>query len=250
MREMSDKNKLKKGRGSLEIPGKYEAFKMARESKSIGTACACYDPIQQRTINLLSQGEVKVFWTIRTYDKVENIYEQFPLKKDIVNDICAELNIRSYSNILSTDFVIITTDGSIVAISVKSNRKSFYEKDKSYDKRMRRMIVEELYWKRCGADFRIIFSDEIPIELANNCRMIMAFWDDKWITNTDAKLKHLIAKHCIRFKIPDCRLNFKRLAEALPIEEMFSEYKHKANCDDPDFRGWDIDISKIDGVIL
>ena len=98
MREKSDKRKKRDGRGII-AQDHYEAWKTARESKSSGTACAVYDPIQHRTVNLLSQGEVKVFWTLRFFPEIQNIYEQVPLRQGIVDAILLILLFDKYGNI-------------------------------------------------------------------------------------------------------------------------------------------------------
>lgn len=240
MRERTDKSKQKIGRGVI-LPDSYEAWKTAREAKSLGTACAFYDPIQQRTINCLSQGEVKVFWIMRFYPSVTAIYEQVPLKKEIMDEICAAIPCKKYSRILSTDFLVQKDMDSFVAISVKKNKDGFLKRDKNYDKRIRRTIVEQKYWEQAGVPFHLIFSDDFSLNVSKNIRDAMFFWDDHMVTDASSMLMHMIAHHVIVFEIPDKRINYKKLANELSVEELYETYqKNKYN---PEFHGWKLDLS-------
>lgn len=238
MREKSDKSKLRDGRGIL-TESSYEAWKTAREAKSSGTACALYDPIQKRTVNLLSQGEKKVFWVLR-YITEKHILEQFPLDAGIVREICDEMCVRRYGSILSTDFLVEGNSGRVVAFSVKPNASVFDPNSKTGNRNIIRNEVEVRYWSKKGVDHHVVYSDEISIDYAMNIKDVMTYWDDAFVRDPVSKLMHMIARHVIVVPLDKGRLSFKELASKLPVEEYYETYK--SQIDKAHFCGWHIDF--------
>lgn len=216
MREKSDSSKMRDKRGVIS-PDRYEAWKTARESKSSGTAYAVYDPIQQRTVNLLSQGEMKVFWTLRFLPDVESIYDQVPLQKDIVDEICKNLGIRTYNAVLSTDFLVTTSAGKTVAISSKTDSKIYDPSHRHYTRYVNRLTVERAYWEDYhNIEFLTVFSDTINPIAVRNVRDVMTYWDNTWITDSAGKLMHMIAHHVIKIPLDVCRLRYRELSRKIP----------------------------------
>lgn len=238
MREKSEQNKRKEGRG---IPTEfgYEAWKTARESKSTATACALYDPIQQRTVNLMSQGEVKVFWTLRFFTN-GHIYEQVPLNEDAVYKICREHGFRVPRHILSTDLLVEKNDGSYVAISIKQNHKVFEGDTKAAKNACIRQEIDEIYWNAQGVEQRVVYSEDIDTSYVGNIKDVMFFWEERFVTDDTSKLMHMIAHHAIRLPFNKGRLKFKKLAEQLDVKEMYETYTRRK--DDPEFQGWEFDL--------
>ncbi len=238
MREKTDKSKLKDGRGILD-GNTYEAWKTARESKSLGTACAVYDPVQKRTVNLLSVGEKKTFWVLR-FLTPNRILEQFPMDAEVVNSICAELGVRKYSKILSTDFLVEDVKGYAVAISVKPNASVFEDDTKAGKRNIIRKNVEAQYWERYGVPHYVVFSDEIDIDYALNIRDVMTYWDDVWVNDSTSMLMHMIARHVIQIPLDRGRIPFKELAQKIHAEVYYETYKRQeiksVNC------RWRIDL--------
>lgn len=239
MREKTDASKLKDGRGILSGTT-YEAWKTAREAKSIGTAYAVYDPIQKRTVNLLSAGEKKVFWVVR-FLAPGRILEQFPMDTRTVALVCNELGVRNYCHILSTDLVVEKENG-VVAISVKPNASSFDPKRKYGQKNITRAKVEAQYWEHYGVPHRVVYADEIPINLAMNIRDVMFYWDETFVCDRISELMHMIAHKAIQIPMDRWRIQFKTIAEKIDVEGLYETYKGLKS--DPDFCGWRIDISR------
>ena len=240
MREKTDASKLRDGRGLL-IDNVYEAWKTARESKSTGTAYAVYDPIQKRTVNLLSVGEKKVFWVLR-YLTAGKILEQFPMGAETTALACEELGVRKYSRILSTDLLVEKDSGELVAFSVKPNASVFDQKSKNGPGNVTRARVEAQYWSHYGVPHNVVYSDEINVDLAMNIRDVMLFWDDTLVRDPASMLMYLIAHKAIRLPLDKGRIQFKTIAEKIPVEDYYETY---SRCkDDPNFCGWLIDISE------
>lgn len=241
MREKTDASKLRDGRGNLK-GDVYEAWKTARESKSIGTASAVYDPIQRRTVNLLSVGESKTFWVLR-FMLTGRILEQYPMNKRVVDEVCDELGIRRYSKILSTDFLAEKPNGGAVAISVKPSASVFSEGTHNHQRYINRHAVEARYWSKLGVPHHLIYSDEIDIDYVGNVKDVMCFWDDMWVRGDPANmLMHMIARHVIQIPLDQGRLPFKLIAQQIKVEDMYDTYQRYK--DDPDFQGWSIDLPR------
>ena len=241
MREKTDASKLRDGRGILN-GDIYEAWKTAREAKSIGTASAVYDPIQRRTVNLLSVGESKVFWVLR-FLTTGRILEQYPMDRAGVDAACDALGIRRYSKILSTDFLVEQPNGGAVAISVKPHASVFSEDTHNYQRNVNRHNVEARYWELRGVPHHLIYSDTIGIDYVGNIKDVMRFWDDMWVRGDPANmLMHMIAHHVIQIPLDQGRLPFKVIAQQIKVEDMYETYQRYK--DDPDFRGWIIDLPR------
>ena len=220
MREKTDLSKAKDGRGIV-TEKSYEAWKTAREAKSIGTACALYDPIQRRTVNLLSQGEKKVFWALR-WATTGAIYEQYPMNKDIVTEICRKLGYPAYSKVLSTDFLVEKPDGDYAAFSIKPNAKVLEGKDR--DRLIRRNNVEYYYWARFGVAHAMLFADDIDPTFAWNIRDVMFYWDSALATDTASKFMFLLAHKVIQIDMTKGRIYPKELSTFYDVEEIYEAF--------------------------
>lgn len=239
MREKTDKSKLKDGRGILN-GNSYEAWKTARESKSVGTACAVYDPIQKRTVNLLSVGEKKTFWVLR-FLTPNRILEQVPMDAAVVSSICEELGVRRYSSILSTDFLVENADRRAVAISVKPNASSFDTTTRTGKKNITRNDVEVRYWAQHGVPHHVVFADEIDMDFAMNIKDVMTYWDDVWVNDPTSMLMHMIARHVIQIPLDKGRIPFRKIAETIHVEDYYEAYKRQKG--ESINRRWRIDLS-------
>ena len=242
MREKTDARKRRDGRGII-TEERYEAWKTVREAKSSGTAYAVYDPIQQRTVNLLSQGEKAVFWALRFEPRVDKIYEQFPLDRGTVDAVCDCLGYKAYQATLSTDF-LVTTPEKVIAISSKPGPEVYDPSHRSYSRMAKRLQVEKMYWEDFyGIEFQTVFSNTINRTYVQNIRDVMCYYDPKWITDTTGLLMHMIARHILR--IPqECmereRIPFRAIANQIDTEGMYAAYqKHQGG---PELQGWFLDL--------
>lgn len=228
MRQKSDKKKLQEGR-CLGEGSDYVGFLKANEAKSTGTSTQVYDPIADRMVDVLSMGEKRFFWIMRYRDDVKEIKEQMVLNPDTVRKICEKNGFRVPGRCLSTDFLVTYKDGSSVAYSVKSDRKVLdkdtYKNPGSYEELLIRQYIEKCYWEQHGVDFHIVFSNELNTVMAQNVSACMLFYDRKYVTDTESKLKYLIAHKKIWIPMEQEILNFAGLAGAArdKIEELYTK---------------------------
>lgn len=229
MREKRPDKKIQEKRGIVRPDG-YEAWKRTNESKSRGTGSMIYDPIAGRTIDTLSEAETKVFWMLRFEPSVKDIYEQFPLEQELVDEICEELGVYRMQY-LSTDFLAIFSDDSYLAVSVKKDRNGFNKKNKNYEKLIVRQTVEKIYWeekylalknKRCR--FRIVFGDEISKTLVRNIATVMAFWERDRVFDDVSKLKYLIAHGVIQLPLDESYIQYQKLVDSIDIGGIYERY--------------------------
>ena len=224
MREKSDENKIREGRGVI-TGTSYAAWRRVSEAKSTGTSVMLYDPIAKRSVSLLSQGEKRVYWMLRTSSKVADIYEQFPMDKNEIASICRQYKIPVYKNVLSTDFLVHMTDDTYRAISVKQNRKIFADKGSpSYVRLINRQGVEKTYWESHCIPWQIVYSEDIdPVRVAN-IEAVMLFWDSTYVNNRTSMLKHLIA-HGVIWVPMDKPIAFAAMADELKeVDRLYADY--------------------------
>ena len=218
MKMKSDAAKLKEKR-CLGEGSNYTGFILARESGSIGTAVSVYDPIARRKVELLSQGEAELFWIIRFRDGVKEIKEQMMLAPEIVAEICTEFGFRKPSHILSTDLLVEYEDGRMTAYSVKSDRSALFEPNLEPRKQRRileRQKIEQEYWSRHGAEFKIVFRTDLNSGYARNVETVMAFYNPRFVHSEEDMLKYLVAHKKIRIDMEAGPVPYARLCREFP----------------------------------
>lgn len=196
MREKSDINKILEGRCRGQ-GASYVGFKKVNESHSTGTATQIYDPIANRIVDTLSVGETTFFWLMRFDDNVEEIREQIYLVPDIIAKVAIQLGIRVPQHVLTTDFLVKFRNGSLKAFSIKPTREIFdkkhYHNISSWERLVRRQILEKRYWEMLGVQWELVFSDELNVKKANNISSIMKCYNSKNVTSPDHMYRYLLA---------------------------------------------------------
>ena len=232
MRQKSDKKKLLEGR-CLGSGSDYVGFLKANEAKSIGTAGMIYDPIANRTVDVLSMGEKEFFYIKRFEDDVKTIQEQMLMAKPVVEKICEKYDFRVPQHVLSTDFLITYTDGNRIAYSVKSDRRVFDPESpenrkhpKRYERLLIRQFIEKEYWKMHGIGYQIVFRDELNQTLARNAAACLAFYDPIHAMDEEAMLKCLLVRKVIRMPMDQELICFAKVVKGQEkrIREIFERW--------------------------
>ena len=200
MREKSSISKLLEGR-CRGAGADYTGFKKANESHSRGAAAELYDPVAGRTVDVLSNGERFLFWTLRYDEHVVEIREQQALHPGIAARAAAELGLPLPKDILSTDMLVLYDDGSITAYSVKKSRSEIDPATAKGKKNIRRQAIEMRHWKLLGVRFRIVFTDEMDRKKAEAVESCMVYYDPEWVQTPDQMYKYLIAHHIVETDI-------------------------------------------------
>lgn len=224
MKQKSDRQKLQEGRCLGE--GKdYIGFIKANEAKSTGTAAEIFDPVADRTVDVLSRGEKEFFWIMRYRDDVIQIREQMMMNKEIIDSICAEKGYKAPQHILSTDFLVDLKNGKHVAYSIKSSRNEFDRYSNKYRLRpdryrnlIMRQLIEKEYWEKHGIEFYIVFKEELNHAYAKNIETCMKFYKRETVFDEESLLKHLIAHKLLKLPMEKGDINFSALAKTMSNE--------------------------------
>ncbi|MDD6588326.1 MAG: TnsA endonuclease N-terminal domain-containing protein [Anaerobutyricum hallii] len=216
-RKPSKATKISKGygRGS----GKdYSAWEHANEHPNgAGTRVQAVDWKTGRTVDLLSQGEYRVWLWLRFNDDVIDINEQYPLDKEKTDYIASLLGFGYSKNpdyIMSTDFLVTYSDGHKEAISVKPNRKALENK-----KKFNKICIEKAYWENQGIKFRMAYSDNIDRRVTDNIRLVTRYYDPNTVTDHITAIKHLIATKQFVIELNQI-IDYKALAESIITDEV------------------------------
>ena len=226
MKYISDKKKILANRCIGENDD-YKPWIKAKEAGSIGTAVSAWDPIAERKVEFLSQGEAELFWTERFRDDVKEIKEQLMLSPDIVNEICERFGFRKRTRALSTDLFVEYKSGDMTAFSVKASRNELFGEGGDAAKRrslLERQKIEKEYWRLHGAGFRIVFREEMDRDYARNIETVMAFYDPEAVTCEEDMFKYLTAHKLIDIDLRSGPIPYAKLVKEMPdIRKMYEE---------------------------
>lgn len=131
-----------------------------------------------RTIHLMSYGERCAFLLFEWDDRVRDIKEQYALEPRMTREICEQFNYRhpGYTfggQVMTSDLLVSrwTDRGTIrlTAVQVKHAREEI-------DKRTQEKIeIEREYWRRKGAEFELMITDELNQTLCSNLLRLYRF---------------------------------------------------------------------------
>lgn len=187
---ISEEGKIKEGRGKG-TGANYKPWIKIREVGSQGTACTVRDYKHGREIHLLSQGEMYFYYLLRWDDNVIDIREQYPLNLKETKGICDELRWM-YPNKgkthMTTDLLVTLADGSLVAYSVKSDRKEL-ENPRTIEK----LHIEKTYWQRRGVDFKLVFKSDVNRIKVRNIMDVVSCYDPRNVQDVFGVIRHKIA---------------------------------------------------------
>lgn len=124
-----------------------------------------------RTVHLMSSGELNVFQYLEWQDNVYDIREQYPLDPHLTCEIASNMGILhpGYCNggmVMTSDFLVSmrTKNGNLedFAIQVKYS-------DKDIDRRtLEKIRIEKGYWDAKGVTFQLIYSSTMSSVLIRN----------------------------------------------------------------------------------
>lgn len=194
--------KMGTGEGASYIP-----YITTSEFNSLGTTSVIRDWKTGRGVHCLSQGEALWYYILRWDDDNVDIREQFPLDNKITVQIAKELGIkhpRKESYIMTTDFIVTKSNGSLMAYSIKPT--------KDIDERtLQTLCIEKLYWDKRHVPFQLLFSDEVNKIYASNIRLVTEYYNVESVFDNVSYLKHLIATKKIAVDLSNGILNINSM---------------------------------------
>ena len=121
---------------------------------------------------MLSDGECSFLFILDWSDRVTDIRECYPLKREITQRIAAELGIRHPVDIpsrtplvMTTDFLIdVVLDGRLTLMARAVKRSVDLDKRRVLEK----LEIERRYWLEQGVDWHIVTELELPKAAVDN----------------------------------------------------------------------------------
>lgn len=167
----------------------YNPYIKTSKFNSIGTTTVITDWKTGRGIHCLSQGEALWYYILRWNDENVDIKEQFPLDMVRFNEISDEIGIARIHNAkfkMSTDFLVIKKNKSMVAYSIKNDRNL-------NERTLQLLYVEKMYWISQNIRFEVLFKEDVNKILSNNIRLIVEFYHLEDVVDKVGYAKHLLA---------------------------------------------------------
>ena len=212
---ISQLRKLSEGRGTG-ILGNYKPWIFGADFNSQGTCSGYPDPIHGRAVQVLSQGELRAYLKIRFNDKVFDIREQYPLLNvgkayQIARDYGIQYPTDNEGKvIMTTDLLVVKTNGKKIAYSCKPNVKNLTERDKE------KLFIEGRYWIDSGIEWKLIETDKISKRLATNIRNAFEYYNLEAVHDCASEAKHLVATRQINVDMEQ-KINWVRLGKELGL---------------------------------
>lgn len=190
-RYVSQLRKFAEGRGTGHFAD-YKPWITTEEFNSRGTCSGYPDPIHGRSIQLLSQGELKAYLYLRWNDKVVDIREQFPLPMYSTFAIARAKGFdhpvrNGELQVMTTDMLVDLKDGRHLAVSCKPDANKLSDRDNE------KITIESLYWKKARTKFVLFETNRISKLLACNILDVFQYYDESKVHDSFSKAKHLVA---------------------------------------------------------
>ena len=217
VRHISEKSKLKEHRGFGD-GADYKPYIQAREFSSLGTCATPIDWKTGRVVQLLSQGELALWYLLRWQDDIKEVKEQYPLPLGetlLLADLCGIRHPHNRGTRMTTDFLVIYWNGSHAAFSLKDSIEALQD-----CRTVEKLYIEKLYWEHTGVPFQMIYKTELNMLLVQNIRLVVEYYRECNVHDDYSVLKHLIATKVIR---PDMT------HEILDFSSLLRQYVHEVS---------------------
>lgn len=169
-KRISEASRLCEGRGRIDIehPANYKPWIRTQDcSTGSGRRHIIPDPKHPgRMVHLMSDLELVVYIGLCRMQKVEEIFEQYPLEIDRTLAICRDYSIEHPKNPKTKQHITMTTDfllflecsegaNSVMALAVKP--ACFLVKPRVREK----LYIEKLYWEEKGIPWYVVTEEEV-----------------------------------------------------------------------------------------
>ena len=189
----------------------------ASRAKSAGTTAEFPDYKTGELVTCLSQGEKRFWHVLRWNDNVADIRSQYPLDGDLLDMIYRDRfgedsvlpeYINSSNATLSTDFFVTMKDGTNCAYQVKPNAQVLSsQRDKL------RIIIEKLYFDVQRIPWKIVFTDELDKDYADNIIDAVRYYEENSFHDKISEFQHLVATKKVEIDLQHGRVDWRQEAE-------------------------------------
>ena len=217
-RNTKEKQNRGEGHGADYVP-----YVKVNDFNSLGTTCNPVDWKTGRTIHLLSQGEMYMYYLLRWNDEVVDIREQYPLDLETTVALAKELGIRhpkNNSTRMTSDLLVDYENGIHEVYSIKRSAKDL-ENTRTRDK----LLLEELYWTRQGIKFQTVLTESLDVSTVTNIRLAIEFYKIEDVYDEISFIKHLIATKQIQVDLTKGLIDYSELRKELALDENYCSIK-------------------------
>lgn len=172
------------GKGANYVP-----YITTSEFNSEGTTAVIKDWKTGRGVHCLSQGEALWYYILRWDDNNVDIREQYPLENELTVKIAKENGFKhpkSESHIMTTDFLVTESDGTLHAYSVKLDRNLS-------ERTLQLLCIEKLYWLSKNSKFTVLFKSDVNKIFSSNIRLVTEYYQPQLVFDKYSAIKHKIA---------------------------------------------------------
>ncbi|QQE78398.1 TnsA endonuclease N-terminal domain-containing protein [Alicyclobacillus sp. SO9] len=170
-RKREEPEMQRRGKNQVEGPD-YEPYIKVQDIPSLGRSTRTTHPKAPWVGNLLSDIETAYRILLEWSDWVEVPYDQYALEQEETLKIANAIGVehprhpktKEYT-VMTSDFVIKTTDGRTVVWSVKAH-------DKISKRDVEKLEIERIYWTARGASWWLVTEDNLPDVLVTNLKGI------------------------------------------------------------------------------
>jgi hypothetical protein len=159
----------------------YHPFIVIQDVPSLGRSSRPCGLKTGRQHDFLSDLERNYFMILEFIDKVVDIREQFPLKKEETLLIAEELGIKHPTNpstkepiTMTSDFCITLKDGNYIRDMIRTTK---YKKDLVDRRVIEKFAIEKTYWERQGLDWGIVTEEEVDKNYSQNVSDILDYYE-------------------------------------------------------------------------
>lgn len=150
----------------------YQPWIRAEKFNSLGRARRVWSPKTGRTHHLLSDGEYNLFLALEWQQSVEDIREQFPLDRELTQEIARELGVHHHCYpgtnvpaVMTADFVVtqsLNGKSSLVAYNVKRDEEAEDEES------LLKLEIQRSYFELMGFQHHLVFNSQVPLQVVRN----------------------------------------------------------------------------------
>ena len=201
----------------------YVPYVKVNDFNSLGTTCNPVDWKSGRTIHLLSQGEMYMYYLLRWNDDVFDIREQYPLDLETTVALAKELAIRhpkNNSTRMTSDLLVDYANEIQEVYSIKRSAQDL-ENPRTREK----LLLEELYWTRQGIKFQTVLTETLDVSTVTNIRLVVEFYKLEDVYDEISFIKHLIATKQIQVDLTKGLIDYSELRKGLALDENYNSIK-------------------------
>jgi hypothetical protein len=150
----------------------YKPWLRVEDLSSLGRSRRVWSPKTGRTHHLLSDVEYRLFIALEWQRTILDIREQYPLDRDLTQDIARSLAIRHpfypathVATVMTVDFLVtrqLGTETTLEAFNAKRDEEACKEES------LLKLEIQRTYFEQMGVSHHAIYHSQIPLQNVTN----------------------------------------------------------------------------------